>query len=288
MSVSIETIPNSGYHLEGPPGAPVIAALGGISASRHVQTWWRGTAGPGAALDVERFRILGIEYADGGCDSRGFPERTVSTFDQASVLAAALDDAGIDRLHALVGASYGGMVALAFAERFPDRVDRLVVIGAAHRAHPMTSALRIVQRRVVELGLASGDAREAVAIARALAVTTYRSADEFATRFHSLAALDDYLRGHGERFAARFSPARYLALSLSADTHVVDPARITTRTTLVSIQNDAVVPRRQVEELAALLSAPVRLAHLHSPKGHDGFLTQHTDLAPILSLAIDA
>lgn len=288
MSVSIEIIPQSGYHLEGPPGAPVIAALGGISANRHVTGWWRGTAGPGAALDVERFRLLGIDYADGGCDPRGFPERPVSTHDQAAVLAAALDDAGVDRLHALVGASYGGMVALAFAERFPDRVERLVVIGAAHRAHPMTSALRLVQRRIVELGLVNGGAREALAIARALAVTTYRSADEFAARFHSLAAVDDYLRGHGERFAARFSPSRYLALSLSADTHVVDPARIAARTTLVSIQDDAVVPRHQVEELAALLSAPVRLAHLPSPKGHDGFLTQHADLAPILSLAISA
>ena len=288
MSVSIEIVPKSGYHLEGPPGAPVIAVLGGISANRHVTGWWRGTAGPGAALDVQRFQLLGIEYADGGCDSRGFPERPVSTHDQAAVLAAALDDAGVDRLHALVGASYGGMVALAFAERFHDRVERLVVIGAAHRAHPMTSALRLVQRRVVELGLANGDAREALAIARALAVTTYRSADEFATRFHSLAALDDYLRGHGERFAARFLPARYLALSLSADTHAVDPARISTRTTLVSIQDDAVVPRHQVEELAALLPAPARLAHLPSPKGHDGFLTQHAELAPILSLAISA
>ena len=43
------------------------------------------------------------------------------------------------------------MVALAFGERYPDRVARLIVISAADRAHPMATAWRVVQRRIVQV-----------------------------------------------------------------------------------------------------------------------------------------
>src|SRR5690606_22014669 len=101
---------------------------------------------------------------------------------QARAIAALLDHLGIARLHAIVGASYGGMVALAFAALFPERVGRVVAIGAAHESHPMATALRALQRRVVRLGLAAGAQREGLAIARGMARTTYRSAVEFARR----------------------------------------------------------------------------------------------------------
>jgi homoserine O-acetyltransferase len=176
------------------------------------------------------------------------------------------------------------MVALAFAERYPDRVERLVVIGAAHRAHPMTTARRVIQRRIVELGLDTGCAFDALALARALAMTTYRSDAEFAQRFASgdPAAVDSYLRHHGEKFASRFTPERFLALSLSSDLHLVDPARIRTATTLVAAENDAVVPRADVEELARALAAPCRIVDLPTIHGHDAFLTDIESLGHIL------
>lgn len=297
MSSSAHAGQLSGYEIEGPPDAPVIAALGGISATRHVcatadnpaSGWWNRVAGPGRALDTTRFRVLGIDWADGGRDVDGRPARNVSTHHQADVLDAVLHDAGIPRLHALVGASYGGMVALAFAERYPDRLERLVVLGAAHRAHPMATALRTVQRRIVELGIASGREKEALALARGLAVTTYRSSSEFARRFASqgmVEQVDGYLRGHGERFAAVFTPERYLALSLSADTHRVRPERITTPAVVVAIEEDSVVPREQVIELASRLAGPARFTELPSGKGHDGFLTEHDAVSPILRFAL--
>jgi len=274
-----------------------VAALGGISATRHVCAsvhepaagWWSRTAGPGRAVDTARFRVLGIDYADGGRDIDGRPAREVTTHHQADLLAAALDDAGVERLHALVGASYGGMVALAFAERYPERLGRLVVIGAAHRAHPMATAIRTIQRRVVELGLATGRADDALAIARGLAVTTYRSAREFATRFTAAKPMDQvdaYLRAHGEKFVAAFTPERFLALSWSLDTHRVDPERIGTPTVVVAIEGDTVVPREQAIELATRLAGPTRFTELPSGKGHDGFLTEPDALAPILHFAL--
>ena len=94
-----------------------------------------------------------------------------------------MDVAGIDRLERVVGASYGAMVGIQFACLAPDRVGHLTAISGAHRPHPLATAWRSIQRRIVDLAEAGGDPRAGVELARSLAMTTYRSADEFAARF---------------------------------------------------------------------------------------------------------
>lgn len=294
------------YEIHGPPGAPVLVALGGISASRHVAAnaddpapgWWEPVLGPAGSCDARRHRVLGIDFADGGTGPDGLPLGVVTTGDQADALAAILDELGVDAIAVLAGASYGGMVALAFAERYPARVHRLAVLCAAHESDPMTTALRSVQRQAVMLGLSSGNARAGLSLARQLAMTTYRSRREFGERFPaapSIAhdgtprfAVEDYLRHHGDRFAASWRPARFLALSLSADLHRVDPARITTPTLLVAAEDDAVVPPTQVDALAAALAGPVRVAELCARTGHDAFLTEPAQVGCLLDTALHA
>ncbi len=83
---------------------------------------------------------------------------SISTYDQARALEQLLDALGIDALRAIAGGSYGGMVGLAFAERYPDRIANLLVIGAPDRAHPMSSAWRSTQRRMVRFGIETGRA----------------------------------------------------------------------------------------------------------------------------------
>lgn len=294
------------YEVAGRASAPVVVALGGISANRHVCAgpddpvpgWWEQLAGPGRALDSNRFRLASFDFLDAGRGTDGRPDRIVTTHDQADALAAVLDALDVERAHAVVGASYGGMVALAFAERYPERLDRLVVIGAAHRPHPMTTALRVVQRRIVELGLDTGRTHEALALARSLAMTTFRSAREFAARFDAapetiartsaVFPVEGYLWHHGERFAQRWRPERFLALSLSADLHQIDPQSIRAATTLVAAEADAIVPREQTDELARLLGGACCVVDLPSANGHDAFLTEPETLGPILVNALNA
>jgi homoserine O-acetyltransferase/O-succinyltransferase len=293
------------YEVIGPRGAPVVVALGGISASRHVCAnavdgrpgWWEALVGPGRAVDTSQRQVLSFDYIDGGRGNDGRPERRVTTHDQADALAAVLDEIGVARVEAIVGASYGGMVALAFAERYPDRVESLVVISAPDGPHPMSTAVRAVQRRVVELGLDNGCASDALALARALAMTTYRSAGEFADRFDSRPSrstendavfpVEEYLLHHGERFAATWRPERFLALSLSGDLHRVDASAIRTPTLVVAAEGDAIVPRIQLEALAARLGGPARLVDLPTTTGHDAFLTEPAALGAILTSAIN-
>lgn len=292
------------HELVGPPGAPVVVALGGISASRHVTSneiddspgWWEDIAGPGRAINTHRVRVLGVDFVDGGRARDGRPARTVTTTDQAGAVARALDAVGVEQVHAIVGASYGGMVALAFAESYPDRLEWLVAISAPHEPHPMTTALRAVQRQIVELGLSTGETREAMAIARGLAMTTYRSREEFAERFGTAPVeqgpatatfpVEGYLRAHGERFAERWTAERFLALSLSGDLHRVNPRAIRTPSTIVAAEGDAIVPREQLVTLVSHLAGPAQLIDLPSTRGHDAFLTEPATLGRILDRAL--
>ena len=297
--VPVPTLP--GHELIGPHGAPVIAVLGGISASRHVASsandatpgWWEPVVGEGRAIDLARHRVLGVDWLDGGRDARGLAARVVTTRDQADALAARLDLLGIHRLRAIVGASYGGMVALAFAAAHPDRVERLVVISAAHESAPMSTALRALQRQVVELGVATGRARDALRIARGIAMTTYRTATEFADRFPLDGSegergfeVERYLAHAGLKFAASFTPERFLALSLSADLHRVRPHDVRTPATIVAADGDTLVPRAQLVTLARELGAPARLVRLATRHGHDAFLTDPDRVGPIVSTAL--
>lgn len=292
-----------GYELAGAAGAPVVLALGGISAHRHVVShvdvptpgWWEGLAGAGRPLDLARRRVLGIDFRDGGRRADGRPRDVVTTHDQAESIVAVLDELEIDRLDAVIGASYGGMVALALAERWPDRVRRLVVISAPHETHPMATALRLAQRQIVEVGLATGRAAECMVIARGIAMTTYRTAREFDERFDATPAaigpdvefdVERYLRRAGERFVERMSPARFLALSLSADLHRVVPERVDVRTTVIAAQGDTLVPASQLRDLARQLPRLHAFVTLRTRFGHDAFLTEPARLGRLLTTAL--
>jgi homoserine O-acetyltransferase len=188
------------------------------------------------------------------------------------------------------------MVALAFADRYPERLERLIVISAAHEPHPMITALRSIQRHVVELGLETGRAHDALVLARGLGMTTYRTIREFSERFDpapesvtaSSAAfpVERYLRHQGERFAGRFTAARFLALSLSNDLHAVDPTRITVPTVLIAAEGDSVAPRQQLEQLANDIAGPCELVDLRTKHGHDAFLADAAALVPLLKAAL--
>jgi homoserine O-acetyltransferase len=291
--------PSLAWRLAGKPGAPVVLALGGISAHRRVfdteqprAGWWCEIAGPGRALDSTRVRILGIDYLGGSGESTAptaggvFP--SLSSYDQAEALLQLLDHLQLQRLRAIVGASYGGMVALAFAERYADRVQQLLVISAADRTHPMSTAWRSVQRRVLRFALGAGHGADGMELARALAMATYRSPDEFAARFnHAPRQIDgrfvfpveEYLFARGRDYAARYRAESFLCLSESIDLHAIDATRVATPTTLVAVREDQLVPIGDMRALAARLP-DARLHELSSLHGHDSFLKDAAALQP--------
>jgi homoserine O-acetyltransferase len=293
------------YEVFGPPRAPVTVVLGGISADAHVTRsqidpspgWWEELVGPGAAIDTRRRRVVSIQARDGGTRPDGRPARLVSTADQADAVAAVLDALAVPVAHAIVGASYGGMTALAFGARHAARARQLIVLGAAHESDPMTTARRVIQRQIVELGLDTGRPAQGLTLARALAMTTYRSRREFRDRFASPPGIEQgalrfpveaYLKHSGDAYAATMSPARFLALSLSADCHRVTPSRITVPTTLVALGEDEIVPRESLVRLGAELGAPATLVDVPSRFGHDAFLLETRAISAVLADALSS
>lgn len=275
--------------LHGDPGKPVVLAAGGVSANRKVadsgdeKGWWRDIAGPGSAIDHSKFCVIGFDFLPGA----GETARTISTADQARALALALTAIGVERVFAFIGASYGGMVALAFAERYPARLERLCVISAADRPHPAATALRGVQRRIVAFAARAGEPREGVALARQLAMATYRTPKEFAERFQHAPGpragdphpVCDYLIARGRAFDM---PAeRYMTLSDSIDRHAVDAEKIAAPALFIASSGDWLVPLADMERLAkAARRSELRV--IESDFGHDAFLKEAAIIGPLI------
>ena len=199
------------------------------------------------------------------------------------MLAAALDAIGVDQPVSIVGASYGGMVGLALAEIEPQRIRRPVAIGAADAPHPAATAARELQRRVVALGIEADRGDEALAIARGMAMLTYRTPQEFAVRFDggiddcfpaSCSAPGGYLRARGQAFLSVMSPPRFLSLSGSIDRHNVRPQDVSTPSLVIGATSDQLVFSGQLERLADELAGPAELHLLDSLYGHDMFLKE--------------
>jgi len=277
------------YRWQGAAQAPTLIVQGGISAGRDVAAagdgWWAEQVGPGRPIDLRRWRVLSIDWLD----AEDLAASAVSSEDQADALAALLDVLGIAHVPAFVGASYGAMVGLAFAARHGARLGRLVAISGAHRAHPLATALRAIQREIVRCGLRSGDVDGALALARQLAMTTYRGEEEFAHRFDLAPvfrggrfhfAVEDYLAAAGRKFVARFDPQRYLSLSESIDLHRIDPADVRVPVTVVAVASDRLVPTRHLRALAAATSGVFR--EIDSIYGHDAFLKEPAQIGAIL------
>jgi homoserine O-acetyltransferase len=290
------------YASYGPEDGPAVMVLGGISAHRFVcgdedgiSGWWPGVVGTDAPLAPGTYRVLGVDYLGGSGGSSlpvngpGVP--IVTTQDQANGVKAVLDHLGIDSLHAWVGASYGGMVGLAFGALHSDRLERLLMFCAAHRSHPMATGLRGLQRRIVELAVDAGRESEGLALARELAMTTYRTPEEFEKRFVSVPiweegsphfAVEKYLKVQGERFVRRFDGRAFAILSQSLDLHDVDPALVRVPTTVVSVDSDTLVPPWLVAEMVRGLPGTGRTIRVTSNFGHDAFLKERTVVGKVI------
>ncbi|MGH8290650.1 MAG: homoserine O-succinyltransferase MetX [Steroidobacteraceae bacterium] len=295
------------WRLTGPEDAPVVCAMGGIWCDRRLfdaadtrRGCWHELVGPGRPLDSNRHRILSFDYLGGSGDSTGpqagQPFPSVSTYDQAEALARLLDHLKVPSLRAIVGGSYGGMVALAFAERYPERVAALCIISAADRPHPMAIAWHSIQRRIVKFAIERDRPEEGLRLARAVGLSLYRSSEEFAARFPATPRLEGggfvfpverYLFADAAEPIAAFRAEAFLCLSESLDLHQVDATRVFVPTAAVGAREDQLVPLADVRALVARMgSAHVR--EISSIHGHDAYLREPEQLRPVLAAALGA
>ena len=332
--------PTLHYAMYGEPNAAgdnVIFVAHALSGSARVADWWPRLFSDGGLLQDSGNCVIGINVLGSCYGSTGpgsidpltgrpygpdFP--LVSIRDIITLQARLLEKLNIHRLKLVMGASIGGMQALEMAIRFPQRVERVISIGAAP-LQAMGLGLNHLQRQMIQLDPAwkgghyppEQQPRAGLALARALAVCTYKSPELFEHRFarkpdrsgedpwaslHELGQgltgerfdVAGYLDYQGERFVERFDANAYLALTRTMDTF--DPARgypsaeaafsrIQAEVMLVGISSDWLFPAAEVAALAARMAkAGVRCQYreLSSSHGHDAFLAEPDELARLI------
>ena len=105
-------------------GVPLVI-LHGLFGCWH--NWY-----PVARALADRFRVFAVDQRNHGDSGHAEPLDYEHLADDVRSL---LDELGLPRA-VLLGHSMGGKTALRFADRFPGRVDRLIVVDIGPRAYP--------------------------------------------------------------------------------------------------------------------------------------------------------
>lgn len=284
-----------------------------LTGSSRVVDWWGGLAGPGRLFDTDALALVCVN-ALGSCygstgpgslapDGAPYGERfpVVGVFDMVRAQRTALRELGFHRFAAVVGGSLGGMQALAWAIEAGPAVARAVVIGSYDHFSAMGIALGAVAREAIRI---ARDPRDGIALARKIAMLTYkseallderfgrrpdRSGGDPAKRPRDRYDVEGYLDRQGELFAARMDPSAYATLTRAMDLFdargraIVHPSL---ELSFVGISSDWLFPPGYVRAAASRYAAAgvnSRYLELESNHGHDAFLAETDALAALLA-----
>ena len=285
--------------------------------------WWSSIVGPGLAIDTDRWFVVAPNVL-GGCQgttgpSSPAPDGTpwgsrfphVTVRDQVAAEIELADLLGIERWANVVGGSMGGHRVLEWAIMAPERVRSIAVIasGAQTTADQIAWAHAQLAAITLDPNYRGGDYYAAgpgqgphagLALARRIAHTTYRSAEELETRFGRIQqhaedpmlggrfAVQSYLDHHGTKLSLRFDANSYVALTRSMLTHDVGRDRggvraalstITADTLVVTVDSDRLFLPHESERIAAAVPGARPVRYVRSPYGHDGFLIEHEQMS---------
>ena len=318
-----------------------------LNASHHVagthagvprsEGWWDNLVGPGKPLDTNRFFVIGVNNLGSCFGSTGpthvnpatgqpwgadFPVVTVE--DWVDAQARLLDVLGIHRLAAVLGGSLGGMQALSWTLRYPERVAECIAVATAPNLSAQNIAFNEVARRAIitDPDFHGGHfyahgvlPRRGLRVARMIGHITYLSDDSMEEKFgrQMRAAelgystqdiefqIESYLRHQGDKFSEYFDANTYLLITRALD--YFDPARAfgddlsaafavarEQRFTVVSFTTDwRFSPARSREIVKALVDnrIGVTYAEIDAPHGHDAFLLEDPRYHGVLRATFD-
>jgi homoserine O-acetyltransferase len=300
-----------------------------LNASHHVAGfyaddpenvgWWDNMVGPGKPLDTDRFYVVGVNNLGSCFGSSGpvsinpdtgqpwgsdFPLVTVEDWVDAQAQLA--DRLGVARWAAVMGGSLGGMQALDWAIRYPQRIGSALVIAAAPNLSAENIAFNEIARQAIltDPEFHGGNfhaygvkPRRGLRVARMIGHITYLSDEQMEAKFgrqlreglkFSFAPefqIESYLRYQGEKFAEYYDANTYLRITKALD--YFDPATrtggdlaralapATCRFLVVSFTTDWRFPASRSREIVKALvrqRRDVSYAEIAAPHGHDAFL----------------
>ena len=300
------------------------ALTGGTSALE----WWDGIVGEKKAIDTTKYFVVSSNVL-GGCDGSTGPASldpdssgswtkklkpygsrfpTITIRDMVRVQALLTKHLGISAWASVIGGSMGGMQALEWAVMYPDKVRSVAPLCSTLSATPWQIAFSSVGRKLIKTDPSweNGDyynslnkPLDSLALARALAIISYRSDEIFQARFQrdlvnpnrvydlwDAFQVESYLDYQGELLAGRFDPNSYLILNKAMDLHDIGrnrggikkaATRIRVPVLALSVDSDLLYPVKLQKEMAGLINETGgTCSHtiIESPYGHDGFLLE--------------
>jgi homoserine O-acetyltransferase len=305
---------------------PAIEGVGQLWQEELHTGWWDEMVGPGKALDTDRYFIICANYLGGCYGSTGpasvnpetgqpwgsaFP--SVSAADQVEVSCRLLDSLGIGTLHAVAGPSVGGLVALTFATRHPERVRNVIAIASGYKTTVLNRLILFEQILAIENDpyFNGGDYYDSepplygLALARMISHKTFVHLDSIESRARQDVIQPDdvlawyrvrdqfqsYMLHQGKKFVKRFDANTYLRIidlwsryDATLEGDAATPAELLGRARkagqrwlVFSIDSDfCFYPEEQAELVKHLETAGVDVMHItvHSDKGHDSFLLE--------------
>jgi homoserine O-acetyltransferase/O-succinyltransferase len=279
-----------------------------FTGSADLDDWWQPLLGVGKALDPEQdfivcSNILGSCYGTTGATSidpttgkpygSTFPDITIR--DMVHLQARLIDALGIESLKLVIGGSLGGMQVLEWALLYPERVEAIAAIATSGRHSAWCIGLSEAQRQAIYADPhwqngnydSNHPPAQGLAVARMIAMNTYRAWESFTERFgrdvqNDQFSIASYLQRQGKKLVERFDANVYVTLSKAMDSHDVSCRdrdyksvlqSIFHQTLVIGINSDILYPPVEQYELANLISNST-LKWLTSPHGHDAFLIE--------------
>ena len=306
---------------------------GVYSMDERKRGWWNFVVGPSKPIDTSRYfvicsNVLGgcsgssgptsVNPETGECYRLDFPKLTISDMVKAQSLL--LDSLGLEKLHAVIGGSMGGMQALQWAIDFPVRVERYIVLACCARHSAQAIAFNDTGRQAIlrdplwSQGNYSLDQQPAhgLSVARMMAHITYlsdagmeakfgrkrRSLDEGREYFDVEFEVESYLRYQGKSFASSFDANTYLYLTKALDRFDLHKpvsledtlSTITASGLIVGFTSDWLYPpkgNQEVVQSLLRLGKDATYAELAMDFGHDSFLVRSPELYALIQAFLD-
>jgi homoserine O-acetyltransferase/O-succinyltransferase len=290
------------------PGKPFDTSKYAIICS-NVLGGCMGSTGPNC-INPETNKPYGLK----------FPLITIK--DMVNAQKWLLDQLGISQLLAVAGGSMGGMQVLEWAISYPKMVKAAIPIATTSRLSPQGIAFNEVGRRAIlnDPNWDNGNYNDdkppinGLKLARMIGHITYlsdesmrdkfgrdlRNSDDYRYAFVSEFEVESYLNYQGEKFTKRFDANSYLYLSKAQDYFDLKKAYgslvkafsdCEAKFLIMAFESDWLYPIYQSKEIMRSLQQAgkeVSYTEIDTNYGHDAFLLEYGQMAPIIAGFIDS
>lgn len=295
--------------------------------------WWDTMVGPGKGIDTDHYFVICSNILGGCMGSSGpssidpatgepygtvFPLVTIG--DMVRAQEKLVNHLGIDKLHAVVGGSLGGMQALTWSHHYPDRVGGVVVLASTLRHSALAIAFNEVARQAIVSDpnwnkgfYYAGEKKPSLglSVARMIGHITYLSdasmrqkfgrrlqdKEDFSFDFDTDFQVESYLRYQGAKFVERFDANSLLYITKAADyfdlsryddaPEVLERLRTAgAKFLVVSYTSDWLYPTYQSRDIVRVLKRnglDVSFCEIEADCGHDAFLLPNDRLSAMMA-----